>query len=130
MKRAGIGGAIIMDVLERFAPPPGDADYMGARWQALMRRALAKARELGIEINLTNGPGWCGSSGPWITPELSMQTLVCSTTLAMGGAPVLLPKRAAGSASGRVLQHARPRSILSGHRRDRLAEEGGRGFSG
>lgn len=94
MKQAGIGGAIMMDVLERFAPPAGDADYMGAKWQALMRRALAKARELGIELNVTNGPGWCGSSGPWITPELSMQTLVSSTTQATGGAPVLLPKPA------------------------------------
>lgn len=94
MKQAGIGGAIIMDVLERHAPPAGDADYMGDKWQALMRRALAKAGELGIEINLTNGPGWCGSSGPWITPELSMQTLVSSTTEAKGGSPVLLPKPA------------------------------------
>lgn len=94
MKQAGIGGAILMDVLERHAPPAGDADYMGDKWQALMRRALAKAGELGIEINLTNGPGWCGSSGPWITPELSMQTLVSSTTEAKGGSTVLLPKPA------------------------------------
>ncbi|GAA5481982.1 glycosyl hydrolase [Haloferula sargassicola] len=79
MKRVGIGGAIIMDVFERFAPPPGDADYMGPKWQSLMKLALAEARRLGLEITLTNGPGWCGSSGPWITPELSMQALVTSS---------------------------------------------------
>lgn len=94
MKQAGIGGVIHMDVLERHAPPAGDADYMGEHWQKLMARAISKARELGIEINLTNGPGWCGSSGPWITPELSMQALVSSTTEANGGVEVVLAKPA------------------------------------
>src|SRR5882724_615234 len=76
MKRVGIGGVIIMDVVERFAPPPGTADFMNAEWQELFRFAVSEAHRLGLEINMTNGPGWCGSSGPWITPELSMQMLV------------------------------------------------------
>ena len=84
MKRAGIGGVIIMDVVERFAPPPGTADFMNVEWQELFRFAVFEARRLGLEINMTNGPGWCGSSGPWITPELSMQTLV-STNLEVTG---------------------------------------------
>jgi len=84
MKRAGIGGVIIMDVVERFAPPPGDADFMSVKWQALFQFAVSEAHRLGLEINMTNGPGWCGSSGPWITPALSMQKLV-STNLAVAG---------------------------------------------
>jgi hypothetical protein len=84
MQRAGIGGVIIMDVLERFAPPPGTADFMNAEWQELFRFAVAEAHRLGIEINMTNGPGWAGSSGPWITPELSMQMLV-TTNLTVDG---------------------------------------------
>jgi hypothetical protein len=84
MKRAGIGGVIIMDVVERFAPPPGTADFMNAEWQELFRFAVAEAHRLGLEINMTNGPGWCGSSGPWITPELSMQMLV-TTNLTLNG---------------------------------------------
>ena len=84
MKRAGIGGVIIMDVVERFAPPPGTADFMNAEWQELFRFAVSEAHRLGLEINMTNGPGWCGSSGPWITPELSMQMLV-STNLGVDG---------------------------------------------
>ena len=32
MQRAGIGGVIIM--VERFAPPPGTADFMNAEWQS------------------------------------------------------------------------------------------------
>jgi hypothetical protein len=84
MQRAGIGGVIIMDVVERFAPPPGDADFMNAKWQELFRFAVSEAHRLGLEINMTNGPGWCGSSGPWITPELSMQMLV-ATNLSVTG---------------------------------------------
>jgi hypothetical protein len=84
MQRAGIGGVIIMDVVERFAPPPGSADFMNAEWQELFRFAVAEAHRLGLEINMTNGPGWCGSSGPWITPELSMQTLVATNVLVTG----------------------------------------------
>ena len=76
MQRVGIGGVIIMDVVERFAPPPGSADFMNAEWQELFCFAVSEAHRLGLEINMTNGPGWCGSSGPWITPELSMQMLV------------------------------------------------------
>src|SRR5260370_39247521 len=56
MQRAGIGGVIIMDVVERFAPPPGTADFMNAEWQELFRFAVAEAHRLGIEINMTNGP--------------------------------------------------------------------------
>jgi hypothetical protein len=84
MKRAGIGGVIIMDVVERFAPPPGTADFMNAEWQELFCFAVAEAHRLGLEINMTNGPGWCGSSGPWITPEFSMQMLV-ATNLTIAG---------------------------------------------
>src|SRR6266478_3572966 len=84
MQRAGIGGVIIMDVVERFAPPPGTADFMNAEWRDLFRFAVAEAHRLGLEVNMTNGPGWCGSSGPWITPELSMQKLV-ATNLAVTG---------------------------------------------
>src|SRR5258708_17875501 len=76
MQRAGIGGVIIMDVVERFAPPPGTANFMNAEWQELFRFAVSEAHRLGLEINMTNGPGWCGSSGAWITPEFSMQNLV------------------------------------------------------
>jgi hypothetical protein len=71
-------------VVERFAPPPGTADFMNPEWQELFRFAVAEAHRLGLEINMTNGPGWCGSSGPWITPELSMQMLV-GTNLTVEG---------------------------------------------
>ena len=84
MQRVGIGGVLIMDVKERFAPPQGTAEFMNAEWQNLFEFAVQEAGRLGLEINMANGPGWCGSSGPWITPALSMQKLI-STNLAVTG---------------------------------------------
>ncbi len=89
MKRVGIGGVLIMDVVERFAPPEGPATYMGPQWLDLYQFALGEAHRLGLEMNMTNGPGWCGSSDPSITPELSMQALVTTGTLVDGPAAFL-----------------------------------------
>ena len=100
MQRAGIGGVIIMDVLERFAPPPGTADFMNLEWQELFHFAVSEAHRLGLKINMTNGPGWCGSSGPWITPELSMQKLVATNLVVTGPASFSnpLPRPSTGQA--------------------------------
>ena len=57
---------------------------MNAHWQELFHFSTMEAARLGLEINMTNGPGWCGSSGPWITPELSMQKLVTTAVTAEG----------------------------------------------
>jgi hypothetical protein len=86
MKRVGIGGVLIMDVVERFAPPVGPATYMGPVWMDMYRFALGEAHRLGLEMNMTNAPGWCGSSDPSITPELSMQVLVSTGTSVDGPA--------------------------------------------
>jgi hypothetical protein len=84
MKRVGIGGVIFMDTKQPFAPPLGHAVFMNAEWRELFRFALAEAKRLGLEVDMTNGPSGTGSSGPWITPELSMQMLV-STNLKIAG---------------------------------------------
>ena len=101
MQRVGIGGVLIMDVLERFAPPRGTAEFMNAEWQNLFQFSAQEAARLGLEINMANGPGWCGSSGPWITPELSMQKLVWTNLTVTGPAnfSAVLPKPALGNRS-------------------------------
>ncbi|MDR3562458.1 MAG: glycosyl hydrolase [Negativicutes bacterium] len=103
MQRVGIGGVIIDDIgiaghtgkyEMQFDPKWGSANFMNAEWQELFRFAVAEAHRVGVEINMENGPGWNGSSGTWITPELSMQWLV-TTNLVVSG-PVhfsaILPK--------------------------------------
>ena len=84
MQRAGVGGVLIMDVVERFAPPRGTAEFMNPEWRDLFQYSVQESARLGLEINLANGPGWCGSSGPWITPELAMQKLVWTNLTVTG----------------------------------------------
>ncbi|MBM3861266.1 MAG: glycosyl hydrolase, partial [Verrucomicrobia bacterium] len=82
MKRAGIGGAIILEV--NIGIPRGTVEFMSAPWRELIKHAIHEADRLGLEIALPAGPGWCGSGGPWVKPEQSMQHLVASETQVTG----------------------------------------------
>jgi hypothetical protein len=92
MKKAGIGSVIFLEV--NVGIPRGKVDFFSEQWQELFTHAVREAERLGIQITLGIGPGWTGSGGPWVTPEQSMQHLVCSSTRITGGdnaKPVILP---------------------------------------
>lgn len=82
MQKAGIGGAIYLEV--GIGIPRGPVAFMSAEWQELFAYTISEAKRLGIEIALGTGPGWTGSGGPWVKPELSMQHLVASETSVSG----------------------------------------------
>jgi hypothetical protein len=82
MKRAGIGGAIIMEV--NVGIPRGPVEFMNPGWRKNFKHVVAEAERLGIEITLISGPGWTGSGGPWMKPEQSMQHIVGRTTAVTG----------------------------------------------
>lgn len=82
MKRVGIGGVLIMEVDQ--GAPKGPAAFGGPQWRALFQHVCAEAHRLGLEVNMNNDAGWCGSGGPWITPELAMQKVVWSETNVTG----------------------------------------------
>ena len=82
MRRAGIGGVLIMEV--DADTPVGPAPFAGPEWMDLFKHACVEAGRLGLEVNMNNGQGWGGSGGAWITPELSMQKIVWSETTAEG----------------------------------------------
>ena len=54
------------------------------RLAATVADAFGRADELGLEIALAAGAGWCGAGGPWVKPEESMQFLVTSETRVHG----------------------------------------------
>lgn len=90
MQRVGIGGVLIMDVdqpnpnaLVQFGPR-GPVRFASPEWRELFCHAVAEAKRLGLEVNMNNDAGWCGSAGPWITPELAMQHVVWSETALEG----------------------------------------------
>ena len=83
MARVGIGGVVQMEVDQ--GVPKGKVDFAGPQWMELFSHACREAKRLGLEINMNNDAGWCGSGGPWITPELSMQKVVWRETVVEGG---------------------------------------------
>ncbi len=82
MKRAGIGGGIFLEV--NVGVPRGPVDFMSPKWQELFAHAVHEAERLGLQIAVGTGPGWCGTGGPWVKPEQSMQHLVASETTVHG----------------------------------------------
>ncbi|MBN2021799.1 MAG: hypothetical protein JW809_03315 [Pirellulales bacterium] len=82
MARAGIGGVLIMEVDQ--GAPQGNVPFGGPEWRELFKHVCAEAARLGLEVNMNNDAGWCGSGGPWITPELSMQRVVWTETEVAG----------------------------------------------
>jgi|SRR5579859_2208907 len=88
MKAVGIAGVLIMDVDQGTPPSFNGSRFGDPEWYELFQFACQEAARLGIQVNMNNDAGWCGSGGPWITPELSMQTVDWSSTSAEGGQPV------------------------------------------
>ncbi len=82
MQRVGIGGVLYMETDQ--GAPKGPAQFAGPQWRALFQHLCAEAHRLGLEVNMNNDAGWCGSGGPWITPELSMQRIVWTETKVSG----------------------------------------------
>ena len=82
MHRVGIRGVLYMEV--DVVQPAGPVRPLTSEWWELMDHALREANRLGMSFNMNNDGGWCGSGGPWITPELSMQVVVWSETTVEG----------------------------------------------
>jgi hypothetical protein len=85
MQRVGIGGVLIMDVDQ--GTPKGPVRFGTPEWRGFFRHTCVEARRLGLQVNLNNDAGWCGSGGPWVTPEFSMQKVVWSETQVNGPLP-------------------------------------------
>ena len=82
MKRVGIGGVLYMETDQ--GAPKGPARFAGPLWHQMFQHICNEAHRLGLQVNMNNDAGWCGSGGPWITPELSMQKVVWSETAVTG----------------------------------------------
>ncbi|HVB29343.1 MAG TPA: glycosyl hydrolase, partial [Terriglobia bacterium] len=76
MHRVGIRGVLYMEV-DQYVPP-GPVRFLTPEWRGMIQHAVKEATRLGITMDMNNDAGWCGSGGPWITPELSMQIVVWS----------------------------------------------------
>ena len=85
MARVGIGGVLIMEVARPGGmAPAGPVAFASPPWRELFKFAVTEAARLGLQVNMNNDAGWCGSGGPWVTPEDSMQQLVWTATTVNG----------------------------------------------
>jgi len=82
MQRSGVGGLLFMD--GDMGNPPGPHRFMSESWREMFKHMMSEANRLGLKVNLNNDPGWAGSGGPWITPELASQKVVTSETIVQG----------------------------------------------
>lgn len=88
MKRVGLGGAQMIDVSMYI--PQGSARYGSEEWYGDIQYAIQTAHQLGLSFGMMNGPGWSGSGGPWVTPDMAMQHVVWSEATVDGGHTVHL----------------------------------------
>jgi|LSQX01.1.fsa_nt_gb hypothetical protein len=86
MARQGIGGVLIMEVDQ--GAPLGPVAFASPEWRKLFAHVVREAHRLGLEVNMNNDAGWCGSGGPWVRPEHAMQRVVWTETPVSGGAAV------------------------------------------
>jgi hypothetical protein len=82
MRRVGIGGVLIMEVDQGI--PKGPVRFASPPWREMFKHVVAEAGRLGLQVNMNNDAGWCGSGGPWNTPEHAMQKLVGTETTVEG----------------------------------------------
>ncbi len=87
MHANGITTAMVFAIGASAKPPLVDppADALTPQWWGLIDHAVAEAERLGITLSLNICDGWATASGPWITPDLSMQVLTWSDTRATAG---------------------------------------------
>ena len=86
MRDAGISTPILYSIgksgPDTLIHPPADA--LTPHWWELVEHAAAECERLGMVLSLNDCDGWATASGPWITPELSMQCLVWSDRIVSG----------------------------------------------
>jgi hypothetical protein len=90
MQKAGIGTAMLFSIGKAGAHPQvtPPADALTDTWWARVTHAASEAERLGVELAFNACDGWATASGPWITPELSMQHVVWSDRFVDGGAEI------------------------------------------
>lgn len=87
MKQAGIAGAYLMTIKGPANPPLIDPPVLQLTpdfWD-MIHWAFQEANRLGLKMAFHGADGFAVAGGPWITPEMSMQKVVWSTTEIAGG---------------------------------------------
>lgn len=95
MHRVGIGGFNLF-VVEQ-AVPRGPVRFGSPDYYDLLRHTAEEADRLGLAMEMTHSPGYSGTGGPWVPPELASQKLVWTSAVVDAPGPVVpQPETVAG----------------------------------
>ncbi len=87
MHRVGIGGFNLF-VVEQ-AVPRGPVVFGSPEYYDLLRHTAEEAERLGLVMEMTHSPGYSGTGGPWVPPELASQKFVWSSATIDGSSATL-----------------------------------------
>lgn len=79
-KAAGLDGVQNFQIGGEMQGYIGDATCTigSEKWKEMMRWTMQECHRLGLSFGTHNCPGWSSSASPEVTPEYSMQKVVCS----------------------------------------------------
>ncbi len=90
--RKGIGGVEITPIYGVQGNEARDLDYLSPAWMEAYAHTVARAAELGLQVDLNNGTGW-PFGGPWVTTDHSAQKYILETRELHGGERLAEPLR-------------------------------------
>lgn len=87
MREIGLGGAYLMPIRGTAEGKAygGTAQQLSPRFWELVKHSMQEADRLGLKLGMHICDGFALAGGPWITPEESMQKVVWSDTVVVGG---------------------------------------------
>lgn len=93
MKQVGLGGAYLMPIKGVGQGPEyeGQAQQLTPEFWEMVDHSMKEAKRLGLRLGMHICDGFALASGPWITPQESMQKIVWSDTIIRGGNIERLP---------------------------------------
>ena len=87
MRDVGISQPMLFSIgkSDKNSPVSPPADALTEHWWQLVQHAVEESERLGLTLAFNCCDGWATASGPWITPEMSMQHVVWSDQTVAGG---------------------------------------------
>ena len=92
MKEIGLAGAYLMPIQDTVSTIPfhPTVRQLTPEWWEMVRFAMQESKRLNLKLAMHVSDGFALAGGPWITPELSMQKVVWTSTEVKGGRSISL----------------------------------------